>query len=98
MSARSTLCCFALLLAANQATAAVAPNYQRARELIAVINAVAAAVPKYPIDKIVSQGRDRYAVVAGKCSVIAKIIGLPSKPGLVGPRQFEVELDKPDCD
>ncbi|MNT99465.1 hypothetical protein D3C72_2423190 [compost metagenome] len=55
-------------------------------------------MPQYPIDKIISQGRDRYAVVAGKCTVIARIIGLPSKPGLVGPRQFEVQLDKPDCD
>ncbi|MEI3855500.1 MULTISPECIES: hypothetical protein [Ensifer] len=98
MFARSTVCCLALLLAAGQAAAALAPNYQRARELTAVIDAVAAAVPRYPIDKIISQGRDRYAVVAGKCTVIARIIGLPSKPGLVGPRQFEVQLDKPDCD
>ena len=98
MFARSTVCCLALLLAASQAAAALAPNYQRARELTAVIDAVAAAVPRYPIDKIISQGRDRYAVVAGKCTVIARIIGLPSKPGLVGPRQFEVRLDKPDCD
>lgn len=47
MLARSTLCCLALLLAAGQAAAALAPNYQRARELNAVINAVAAAVPKH---------------------------------------------------
>ncbi|HEV7309638.1 hypothetical protein [Ensifer sp.] len=98
MPIRSICCCIALLVAAGQATAALAPNYQRARELTAVINAVAAAVPKYPIDKVISQGRDRYAVVAGKCTVIARIVALPAKPGLVGPRQFEVALDKPECD
>lgn len=98
MSIRPTLCCLALFLTTGQATAALAPNFQRARELNAVINAVATAIPKHPIDKIVNQGRDRYTVVAGKCTVVAKIVGLPSKPGLVGPRQFEVELDKPDCD
>lgn len=94
MFVRSAVCFLALFLGAHQATAAVAPNYQRARELNAVIYAVAV---NYPIDKIISQGRDRYAVVAGKCTDIARIVGLPSKPGLVGPRQFEVELDKPDC-
>ncbi len=98
MFVRSAVCCLALLLAAGQAAAALAPNFQRARELNAVINAVAVAVPKHPIDKVISQGRDRYAVVAGTCTVIARIVGLPSKPGIVGPRPFEVELDKPDCD
>ncbi|MNF05663.1 hypothetical protein D3C80_2054470 [compost metagenome] len=78
--------------------AALAPNNQRANELTAIITAVAAAVPQYPIDKIISQGRDRYAAVAGKCTVIARIVGLPAKPWLVGPRQFKVELDKPRCD
>ncbi|WP_429807055.1 hypothetical protein [Ensifer sp. B1-9] len=98
MFARSAALCLATLLVASQAEATLAPNYQRARELNAVINAVAVAVPKYPIDKVISQGRDRYAVNAGKCTVMARIVGLPSKPGLVGPRQFEVQLDKPDCD
>ena len=98
MFARSAALCLVVLPVASQAAAALAPNYQRARELNAVINAVAVAVPKYPIDKVISQGRDRYAVIAGKCTVIAKIVELPSKPGLVGPRQFEVQLDKPDCD
>ncbi|CAN7354364.1 MULTISPECIES: hypothetical protein [Ensifer] len=86
------------LLGAGASHAALAPNYQRANELTAIISAVAAAVPKYPIDKIISQGRDRYTVVAGKCTVIAHIVGLPAEPGLVGPRQFKVELDRPRCD
>ncbi|MCY1744024.1 hypothetical protein [Ensifer sp. SL37] len=98
MFARSAVACLVLVLATGQANAALAPNFQRARELNAVINAVAVAVPKHPIDKVISQGRDRYAVVAGKCTVIARIVGLPAKPGVVGPRQFEVELDKPDRD
>lgn len=86
------------LFSAGASHAALAPNYQRANELTAIISAVAAAVPKYPIDKIISQGRDRYTVVAGKCTVLARIVGLPSKPGLVGPKQFKVELDRPRCD
>ncbi|MGF6174310.1 hypothetical protein [Ensifer sp. 4252] len=85
------------LFCAGASHAALAPNYQRATELTAIISAVAAAVPKYPIDKIIIQGRDRYAVVAGKCTVIARIVDLPTKPGLVGPKQFKVELDRPRC-
>lgn len=86
------------LFSADPSFAALAPNYQRANELTAIISAVAAAVPKYPIDKIISQGRDRYTVVAGKCTVLARIVGLPVKPGPVGPKQFKVELDRPHCD
>lgn len=87
-----------MLFGAGTSQAALAPNFQRANELTAIIGAVAEAVPKYPIDKIIHQGRDRYAVVAGKCTVIARIVGLPAKPGLVGPKQFKVELERPRCD
>lgn len=87
-----------ILFSAGAAQAALAPNYQRANELTAIITAVAEAVPKYPIDKIINQGRDRYAVIAGECTVIARIVGLPAKPGLVGPKQFKVELERPRCD
>lgn len=86
------------LFSAGASHAALAPNYQRANELTAVITAVAEAVATHPIDKIIHQGRDLYAVVAGKCTVIAHIVDLPAKPGLVGPRQFKVELEKPRCD
>jgi hypothetical protein len=87
-----------ILFSAGASHAALAPNYQRANELTAIVTAVAEAVPKNPIDKIIHQGRDRYTVVAGKCTVLARIVDLPAKPGLVGPRQFKVELDKPRCD
>ena len=94
-----TLAAAAIMLScAGAAHAALAPNVQRANELTAIISAVAEAVPKYPIDKVINQGRDRYAVIAGKCTVIARIVGLPAKPGLVGPKQFKVELDRPRCD
>lgn len=87
-----------MLSGASAAHAALAPNFQRANELTAIIGAVAEAVPKYPIDKIIKQGRDRYAVIAGECTIIARIVGLPAKPGLVGPKQFKVELERPRCD
>ncbi len=87
-----------MLSGASAAHAALAPNFQRANELTAIIGAVAEAVPQYPIDKIIHQGRDRYAVIAGKCTVIARIVALPPKPGLVGPKQFKVELERPRCD
>ena len=81
--------------AAAPAHAALAPNYQRAAELNAVIEAVAAALPRYPIDKVIFQKADRYMVVAGPCSVVVRIVGKPLPQGMVGARAFDVRLDKP---
>lgn len=99
--ARFTLKVSALALAggmvASSAQAALAPNYQRARELSAVIEAAAAQLPTDPITKVIYLKPDLYQVVAGSCSLKASIVSKPLKGGMVGPRQFDVSLSKPRC-
>jgi hypothetical protein len=86
-----------IIAISTHASAALAPNYQRAREMTAVIDAVAAQLPQHPITKIIYQKPDQYRVVAGPCSVDVSIVSAPPKPGLVGPRQFDVKLGVPRC-
>lgn len=78
--------------------AALAPQYQRASEMNAVITTVTETLSPYqPITKIIYQKDDQYLVVAGNCTITAKIVSLPAKPGLVGPKQFNVQLGKQRC-
>ncbi|MDR6430969.1 hypothetical protein [Brucella pseudogrignonensis] len=86
-----------LFVVASAAEAALAPNYQRAKELNAVIEAAAQAVPQYPIDKVIYQNDDKYQVIAGPCSLRATIVSKPMKNGMVGPRQFDVKLGQTRC-
>ncbi|CAN7517745.1 hypothetical protein [Brucella pseudogrignonensis] len=77
--------------------AALAPNYQRAKELTAIIEAVAEQVPAHPITKIIYQKRDQYQVIAGPCSIRAAIVTVPQKKQTVGARQFDVKLFPQRC-
>ncbi|MFK4819268.1 hypothetical protein ACI0FS_03650 [Ochrobactrum quorumnocens] len=86
-----------LLLITTSSQAALAPNYQRAKELTAVIEAAAAALPQYPISKVIYQKEDQYQIIAGPCSLRANIVPSPMKNGMVGPRQFEVKLSQSRC-
>ncbi|WOC15015.1 hypothetical protein [Pseudochrobactrum sp. MP213Fo] len=93
----SAIAALVLIAMSSASLAALAPNYQRANEFIAVINAAAGALPQQPITKVIYQKDDQYQVVAGKCSVQATLVTLASKPGFVGPRQFDVKLGTPRC-
>lgn len=87
----------ATIFAATAAShAALAPNYQRARELSAVIDAVAALVEGYPIDEVAYRGDYLYEVTAGPCTVQARIVTIPT-PEIAGPLKFRVELGEPAC-
>jgi len=86
-----------LFLTTSATEAALAPNYQRAKELNAVIEAAAQAIPQHPIDKVIYQNDDKYQVIAGPCSLRATIISKPMKNGMVGPRQFDVKLGQTRC-
>lgn len=78
--------------------AALAPQYQRANEMNAVITAATETLSPYqPITKIIYQKDNQYLVVAGNCTITAKIVSLPAKPGLVGAKQFNVQLGKQRC-
>ncbi|MBN9047787.1 MAG: hypothetical protein J0H18_19305 [Rhizobiales bacterium] len=87
-----------LLMIATTANAALAPNYQRAKEMTAIIEAVAEQVPVHPISKIIYQRPDQYHVIAGPCSIRATIVSKQQKKMMVGPRQFEVKLAPQRCD
>ncbi|MBB5092784.1 hypothetical protein [Pseudochrobactrum saccharolyticum] len=88
-----------LMMGLNSASlAALAPQYQRANEMNAVISAVTETLsPQQAVTKVVYQSEDQYLVVAGNCSIKATLITLPAKAGLVGPRQFKVQLGKQRC-
>jgi len=94
---RTRLAALAMIALAPPASAALAPNFQRAKEMTAIIEAVAAKVPQHPITKVIYQKPDRYRVVAGPCSIDASIVTVPPKAGLAGPRPFEVKLGVARC-
>ena len=99
MSARSfILAAAAIAVPASTiaANAALPPNYQRARELVAVVDAVAARLEQHLISEVVYLDAFAYRVIAGPCTVTATIVPVDT-PGIVGPLQFEVELSEPDC-
>jgi hypothetical protein len=77
--------------------AALAPNYQRAKELTAIIAAVAEQVPAHPITKVIYQKRNQYQVIAGPCSIRALIVTEPQQKQMVGGRQFDVKLFPQRC-
>lgn len=86
-----------LCIISTVSDAALAPNYQRAKELNAVIETAAQSLPQYPVDKVIYQKGDQYQVIAGPCSIKATIVSKPMKNGMVGPRQFDVKLGQPRC-
>ncbi|MBC8717487.1 MULTISPECIES: hypothetical protein [Brucella/Ochrobactrum group] len=92
-----TLVTLTFCITASISEAALAPNYQRAKELSAVIEAAAQSMPQHPIDKIIYQKDDQYQVIAGPCTIRATIVSKPMKNGMVGPRQFDVKLGKARC-
>ena len=94
----ATAACIALPLIAQ---AALPPQYQRQRELEAVIASpeVEEALKSRPIDSVSTTGDDVYTVTAGPCTVTVLIVtDAASKPaGWAGPRQFELEVGDPTC-
>lgn len=88
------------LAIALPASAALPPQYQRAAELKAILDhaELAASFPDgAPIERVEFVRADLYRVTAGSCFLYAKIVGKPMPNGMVGARQFDVELGKADC-
>ncbi|MGD9803102.1 MAG: hypothetical protein AB7E81_01400 [Hyphomicrobiaceae bacterium] len=94
---RLLLAALSMMAISQVASAALAPNYQRAKEMTAIIEAVAAQLPQHPITKVIYQKTDEYRIIAGPCSIRASIVSKPSAGGLAGPRQFEVKLGRARC-
>lgn len=89
----------ALALGAVPATAALAPDYQRIRELDAVLNhqGVVAAFGGTPIEGIEYVRTDLYRVKAGRCRLDVAIVDLPMPRGMVGARRFEARPGRRVC-
>ena len=86
-----------LLAAASTASAALAPNWQRAAEMKAILESadIAAALKERPIDRIEALGVDRYRVTAGRCRLEVEITGLPQ--AMLGARPFALSLGPVRC-
>jgi hypothetical protein len=86
------------LFTSARALAAMAPNYQRATELNAIVDFAAPLFSGESIDSIERVGPDHYIVRAGGCVVTLYIVELPADPLLVGSRNFEVKKGQQMCD
>jgi hypothetical protein len=88
--------------AAVPALAALPPYYQRASEIQAILDSdeVREKLKQMPIDAITSTDADVYQVVGGDCRLEVTVVDVlqeASKPPVVGPRQFTLEVGEADC-
>jgi len=93
-----------LLGGAPPASAALAPLYESMREIGAILAdprlADAVGAGMLPITSITDNGKGGFVVATERCSVtvtVATVPPDPSKPMMVGPRQFTLEFGKADC-
>jgi hypothetical protein len=79
------------------ALAALPPEYQRERELTAVVGAVAGT--GVVVDAVAYLGDDVYRVTFGACTIDVTIVTDPPPSGepMAGPRLFHVELGDEVC-
>ena len=89
------------LVAGLPALAALPPQYQRQRELLAIINDidVVDAFGFDGIDAIELVAPDLYQVRGGKCALEVSIEDLPNThgEGWAGPREFTIVVGEPTC-
>ena len=96
---RTTMLAAMIAAATTPALAALAPEYQRAAELGAVI-AVATEVLG-PVNGVEFISRDVYQARSDECLVVVRIEDLPLEEGsepLAGPRRFRAVAEPPACD
>jgi hypothetical protein len=90
----------AMLLGVSSAAAALSPYYQSAREIEAIVGdqRVADAF-KYvePILSITTAGDDVYEVRTERCALTVTVVDVPTDSGMMGPRQFELQVGKARC-
>jgi hypothetical protein len=84
---------------APPASAALAPQYQRAAEIRAVVadGHIANAFDGAPIERVEYVRRDLYRVSAGRCRLDVAIVDLPAPPDVSGPRRFAVRAGTKAC-
>lgn len=89
----------AAAVAAAPAFAAVAPQYQRAAEMKAVVGdaRIANAFAGTPIERVEFVRTDLYRVSAGACRLEVAIVDLPTPADVAGPRRFAVKAGRKTC-
>lgn len=94
-----TLATLAALMPAGPVFAALAPHYQRAEEIRAILaeTYVVDAFDGAAIDKVEYIETDLYRVTAGSCWLDVAIADKQPASGLLGPRQIEVKPGAPSC-
>jgi hypothetical protein len=87
--------------AVTGALAALPPYWQSAREIEAIVNdARVHDALKYeePILSVTTTGDDVYELRTARCRVTVTIVDAPQAEGMVGPRQFELEVGQAVCE
>lgn len=88
-------------ITALPALAALPPQYQRQRELQAILadEAVIDAFGLEGIGAVEFVAPDLYRVTGGECTLEVKIVDVPNThgEGWAGPREFALELGQPVC-
>ncbi len=99
-SAVFATCVAGVLLVPVGARAALPPYWQSAREITAIVNdgRVHDAL-KYeePILSVGVSAPDTYQLRTERCTLPVRIVDKPAKPGLMGPRQFDLDVGEADC-
>jgi hypothetical protein len=81
------------------AVAALSPNYERLRELEAILGDqdLIQKLGIQPVVEIEATGNSTYTVRTEKCSVVVTLVSTPSAPAMPGPWQFTIEVGEPQC-
>ena len=87
------------LAAADTASAALAPNYERLRELAAILGDqdLVQKLGIQPIVGIEATGKSDYTVRTEKCTVAVTLVAAPNAPAIPGPWQFTIQVGEPQC-
>lgn len=98
---RGAIACAALVALgwAGVAAAALAPNYERLRELSAILgdDDLMQKLGHEVVDGIEATGDGRYRVWTGRCSIDVELAGTPNAPAIAGPWQFTIRVGEPQC-
>jgi hypothetical protein len=80
-------------------SAALAPNYERQREINAIVSSpqLNQKLANGVIQGIEAQGDSTYRVWSTNCSVIVTLVTVSAAPGVAGPRQFTIQVGDPQC-
>lgn len=88
-----------IIAAPRNAAAALAANYERLRELQAVLGSpeLDRALGSRVIDSIEAQALHVYRVRAGNCAVVVTLVAAPNAPPIAGPWRFTIQVGDLQC-